>query len=364
MNETCQFHRKALLDLVRGPWSEFWLVTPCIELDAVNLLLPYLQREGAQVRVITYLSVDRLAGGQVDLMALQALRGLPNCEIRHLADLAASVYAAGPDGTALVTGAPLTMAGLDGPYRLGALLPAADTIETGLAGWWATASPVTDANLAELAVATSHRLEAHSLREEIARVGAFVRVSVRGTRRTRRLFPREFGVAEGEWGRVVRPVEVALYKLDDVIRARDELEAVLAENGLEWNGYYLVPRRFLEAEWPRLFAARERQLREQLQSAEGKAAVERQLARARRELEAFLTELYPRADSQGLPAEEWVPMQTTRILTETVQESILAESTLEYRVLTILPEDERSVEELQKLLQDPRLRSVQLTFHF
>jgi hypothetical protein len=212
-------------------------------------------------------------------------------------------------------------------------------------------------------VETSQRLEARTLGDEIARVGGFVRVAMRGTRRTRRLDPREFGVPEGEWGRAVRPVEVALYKLDEVIRAKDDLDALLAENGLEWNGYYLVPRRFLEHEWPRLFANRERQLKERLNSPDGRAALKSQLSQARRELEAFFGELYPRADSQGMTSEVWIDMQATRVLTETVSSTFLEESGLEYRVLTILPEDPRSVEELQRLLQDPKLRSVQLTFH-
>lgn len=38
--------------------------------------------------------------------------------------------------------------------------------------------------------------------------------------------------------------------LDMVTRAKEELDAELAEHGLEWNGQYLVPRRFLEHDWP------------------------------------------------------------------------------------------------------------------
>jgi hypothetical protein len=233
-----------------------------------------------------------------------------------------------------------------------------------MAAMWAAAAPLTEAEWADLAVATSQRLEARTLGDDIARVGAFVRVSVRGTRRSRRLDPREFGVAEGDWGRAVRPVEVALFKLDELIRAKDELEGVLAERGIEWNGYNLVPRTFLERDWPRIFAVRERQLRERLQSPEGQLALKSQLATARRELEAFFGDIYARAEANGMPAELWVETQVTRLLAETVSNTILDDTGLEYRVLTILPEDARSVDEMQRLLHDPKLRSVQLTFQF
>jgi hypothetical protein len=363
MVQTVRFHRKALLDLARGSWETAWLVAGRIGLDAVTLLLPHLKRPGARLFVLTSLDPGRLAEGKLDLGALQLLRSLPGCELRHLPDLAACVYAFGPAGGALVTGAQLTMEGLDGAYTHGALFEDPTETLSELAQWWERALPVDDDAWNHLVVETSQRLEARTLGDEIARVGGFVRVAMRGTRRTRRLDPREFGVPEGEWGRAVRPVEVALYKLDEVIRAKDDLDALLAENGLEWNGYYLVPRRFLEHEWPRLFANRERQLKERLNSPDGRAALKSQLSQARRELEAFFGELYPRADSQGMTSEVWIDMQATRVLTETVSSTFLEESGLEYRVLTILPEDPRSVEELQRLLQDPKLRSVQLTFH-
>lgn len=363
MIQSVRFHRTALLELLRAPWTEFWIAAPRISADAVALILAYLRREGARVRVITHLAPGRLAEGKVDLMALQSLRSLPGCEVRNLPELAGCVYAAGPGGQALVTSAYLTMDGLDGEFAYGTLLEDGSQAEADLARWWQAARPLDEATWANLAVETSSRLEARTLGEEITRLGAFVRVSVRGTRRTRRLDPREFGVPEGEWGRAVRPVEVALYKLDDVIRAREDLEAELAAAGVEWNGYYLVPRHYLEQEWPRLFAARERQLRDRLRSPEGKAALKAQLTAARRELEAFFGDIYTRAETEGMPAELWVEVQATRVLTETVSSTILEESGLEYRVLTILPEDARSVEELQALLQDRKLRSVQLTFH-
>jgi hypothetical protein len=361
--QTVRFHRKALLELARGPWNIAWIAAGRISADAAALLAPHLRRGGARVRVLTNLDPGRFAEGKVDLAALQTLRMLPGAELRHLPELTGSVYAFGPEGGALVTGAPFTLEGLDGASCLGTVLDDAAETMADLEAWWAQASPVDEERWTQLAVETSQRLEARTVGDEVARVGAFVRVAMRGTRRTRRLDPREFGVPEGEWGRAVRPVEVALYKLDDVIRAKDELEAMLAEHGLEWNGHYLVPRHFLERDWPRLFANREKQLRERLQSAEGRAALKSQLAQARRELEAFFGEIYPRAESQGMAAEAWIDMQATRVLTETVSATILEESGLEYRVLTILPEDGRSVEEVQRLLHDPKLRSVQLTFH-
>ncbi|HYG57632.1 MAG TPA: hypothetical protein VD902_06155 [Symbiobacteriaceae bacterium] len=363
MSTLVTFHRRALLDLVKTGWQVFWIAVPRIDQEAVTLLLPHMQRDGAQVRVLTCLDPARVAAGAVDLAALQALRSLPGCEIRDLPALSACVYSTEPRGDSLVTSSPLTADGLDDRYAYGTLLPEATGVLADLYQWWAEARPLTEDAWTGLVMETSRRLEARTVSEEIARVGAFVRVTMRGTRRTRRLDPREFGVPVTDWGRVVRPVEVALYKLDEVIRAKDDLEGILAEHGLEWNGYYLVPRHFLEREWPRLFGARLKQLRERLQSQEGQVLLKQQLQAARRELEGFLGEVYPRADSQGMPAEVWIDMQATRLLTETVSSSILEESGLEYRVLTILPEDERSVDEMQRLLLDQKLRSVQLTFH-
>lgn len=363
MAQTVQFHREPLVRMLEGGWTEAWIVSPEIDSGAVALLLPHLRRPGARVRVLTHITPARTAEGKVDLEALLMLKALPGCEVRSLPDLAACGYAVGPGGPALVTGAPLTLAGIDGSSAYGALLPDSSGAVADFERWWSISRSYREGEWAELIVAASQRLEAHTLGEEIARVGAFVRVSVHGTRRTRRLDPREFGAPDTDWGRAVRPVEVALYKLDDVIRAKEELESVLAEHGVEWNGYYLVPRHFLECDWPRLFAARQRQLQERLRSAEGQAVLKTQLAQARRELEAFFGELYLRVDADGMEAARWVEVQTTRVLAETVTGSILQDSGLEYRVLTIIPEDNRSVEEISQIIRDSRLRSVQLTFN-
>lgn len=364
MAQPVQFQRTALLELVRGPWTELWIAAPRISAAAVALIMPYLKREGAVIRVLTDLSPARLAEGKVEMMGLQELRSLPGCEVRNLPDLSACLYVAG-DGPALVSAAPLTLEGLDSPHQYGALLPEGSGLLPDLKRWWQQALRLTEHEWVNLAIETSQRLEARTVANEIIAVGAFVRVSVRNTRRSRTLDPKEFGVpATTEEGRAVRPAAVEFFKLDDVIRAKDDLEALLAEEGLEWNGYYLVPRAFLERDWPRIFAAREKQLRERLSSVEGKAAFKRQLAQARQDLERYFGELYPRAETDGMPAEAWIDQQVTRVLTEAVSGSILSDTGLEYRVLTILPEDARSVEELSKLLQDQKLRSLQLTFNF
>ncbi|HEY3365492.1 MAG TPA: hypothetical protein VGK74_10605 [Symbiobacteriaceae bacterium] len=364
MTQTVQFHRPALGAMFRGPWTEIWIATPRLETETVALFLPHLQREGARVRVLTDLSPSRSDEGSVEPKALKALAALPGCEIRSLPGLAASVYAVAPQGPALVSSAPLTMNGLDGPLHCGVLLDEATGVLEELNAWWSAAHPIDRTEAARLAKWLTARRQARALSEEIARLGAFVRVSVRGTRRTRRLDPREFGVTGELFGPVSRPVEFQFYRLDELVKAKDDLEQALGEQGLEWNGYYLVPRQFLEQDWPRLFGTKQRQLLEHLNSPEAKSALKEQLGRARADLELWLGRLLPAADSQGLSAEAWIDQQATRILAETVSDTILEESGLEYRVLTILPEDERSVEELQKLLQDPKLRSVQLTFRF
>ncbi|MGE5673897.1 MAG: hypothetical protein ACM3XM_08410, partial [Mycobacterium leprae] len=363
VSRSVQYHRSALVNLLRSPWTEFWIATGSLDAESVALLLPYLQREGAAVRLLTDLSPAGLSDGRVDPAILDFLRQLPGCEVRSLSGLSACVYAAA-GGEALITSAPLTLEGLDAPHHYGILTDDSEAVLADLNRWWSVASEISDEAWAAMVADTVRRRQAAGLRDEISTLGAFVRVSVKGTKRSRRLDPREFGVNPAEWGRAVRPVEVALYKLDDVIRAKEELEAVLAQEGLEWNGYYLVPRHFLELEWPRLFANRERELRDRLQSAEGRAILKAQLADARRDLELFLSEWYPRAETGDLDAQTWIDMQATRVLAEAVSESILEESTLEYRVLTILPEDRRSIEEMEQLLQDPKLRSVQLTFPF
>lgn len=364
MADIVRTHRHTLAQMLRSEWTEFWIVTPRIAADAIAVLLPLLRRPGTRVRVLTDVDAAGLATGRVEYEAIEALRSLPDCEVRSLPELGSSLYVAGPGGAALVTGATLTVGDLDSEHLLGVLLPECGGVREQLEQWWELASRAVVPGWVHLAAAADHQQGARLLGEEIARVGAFVRVSVRGTRRTRRLDPREFGAPDGDWGRLVRPVEVALYKLDEVIRAREDLEEILAEHGLEWNGYYLVPRPFLERDWPRLFDARERQLRERLNSPEGQASLKTQLAQSRRELEAFFGELFARVDSHGLDATRWVELQVTRVLTEAMTDTVLQDSGLEYRVLTILPEDVRSVGEIGRLLQDPKFRSVQLTFNF
>lgn len=356
--------RATLTQLVSGPWTEFWIAAPRLAMDAVQVLLPHLNRPGARVRVLTELSAGRIAEGALELEALQALRELPACEFRGLPSLTACVYVAGPGGAALVTGASLALAELESAHSVGTVLEGPNGLVADLEEWWNAAQQWPERRWAGLVGDAARQIEGRSLGAELARVGAFVRVSVRGVRRSRRLDPRDFGAGAADWGRVVRPVEVALFKLDDVERAREDLVRILTENGVEWNGQYLVPRQFLERDWPRLFAAREQQLRERLSSSDGQAALKTQLKQAEKELEGFFAELWPRVDGQGLDAPTWIETQVHRVLAETVAETVLEESGLEYRVLTLIPEDDRSVEELGRLLRDPRLRSVQLTFPF
>ncbi|MFZ5817956.1 MAG: hypothetical protein ACOY93_22115 [Bacillota bacterium] len=361
MGQTVTFHRSAVLELARGPWATLWLVTPALQAEALRPLLPHLDRAGAQVRVLTDLSLEALVDGRVELAALQRLKALPSCEVRGLPELAACLYAA-EGGPALVSAAPLTVAGLDGLRTYGVLLPDSAPVLEDLNRWWAAAEQLSPVEWSALADRVGQRRDAHRIGAEIARLGAFVRVSTRGTRRSRKLDPRDFGMAVVGAGPRVRPLDLMFYKLDVVTRAKEELDSILAENGLEWNGQYLVPRRFLEQEWPRLFAEKERQLNERLKSPENRGLLKEQLQEARRQLESFFGELYPWIDADGLAPELWVEVQTTKVLSEAVVETVLEESGLEYRVLTILPEDRRSMEELDLLLQDPKLRSVQLTF--
>jgi hypothetical protein len=359
--QSVTFHRRALCELVRTDGSELWLASPQLQVEAIELLLPDLQK--ARVRVLTDLTAGRIASGAVEVRALQLLQALPGCEIRHLPGLKGAVYASLPLGPALVTSAALTLHDLDQTHRVGTLLPDAAPVVGQLQEWWRAAVVIGDSRLSELFEQAAQRVEAESVGRELARIGAFIRVSVRGTRRTRRLDPKEFGAGRSDWGRRIRPVEISLYRLDDLIRAKEELEMILADRGLEWNGWYLVPRSFLEQDWPRLFNLREQHLWERLRSGEGVDALRAQLTEARRELEAFFRAVYQPVQ-EPLAEEAWVDLQVTQVLAESVSESILAESSLEYRVLTILPEDERSVTEMQRLLQDPKLRSVQLTFPF
>lgn len=354
------FHRAALLELVRGPWQTLWVVTPALQLEALRVLLPHLEREEGQVRVLTNLTHQAIGDGRVELAALQRLKRIANCEVRGIPDLSACVYAA-EGGAAIVSGAPLTLEGLDGPHHYGVHLPDSGPITGDLQRWWEQAHQLSPAEWSALGQRVKLLRDAFRVGSEIARLGAFVRVSARGTRRTRKLDPRDFGVVALGSSRI-RPVDVLLYKLDLINKAKEELDGVLAERGIEWNGHYLVPRRFLEQEWPGIFASRQRQLDEALHAPECEASLQEQLALARRELTSFLGDLYPLVDSEGLPADRWVEVQSGRIISEELPGTALREAGLEYRVLTILPEDRRSVDEMDLLLQNPRLRSVQLTF--
>ncbi len=351
--------RPALQALVRGPWRRLWLVSPSLHLAALHGLLPELEREGAEIRVLTDLSYRAVGDGRVELAALERLRALPGCEVRWQPDLGACVYAADVGG-ALVGSGPLTLDGLDGSHQYGVRLADASPVLADLEYWWESARRLSPQEWAALEERVGLRRSAQRVASEITRLGAFVRVSAHGTRRTRRLDPREFGVLALGDARL-RPMDVTLYRLDAVTRAKDELDGILAERGLEWNGQYLVPRYFLEQEWPGIFAARQQQLADDLRSPEQQAAVAAQLAEARRVVAAFLGDLYPFVDAGGKPADQWVAEQLERLVPEGLAAAACAEAGLEYRVLTILPEDARSVAELDQLLQDPRLRSVQLT---
>lgn len=364
MAQTVPFQRPAVMALVKQEWSQFWIAAPVLGLDALTLLLPHLKRKGGAVRLLTNLATDRLVDGRIDPAAVEALLRLKGFEMRSLPDLSGTILAAGPAGSALVSGATFTLEGLDGAHSSGVWLDEAGPVLADLAAWWEAARPVAEEDWAEIVRRAAMRIDSQRVGHEIAKIGAFVRVSVKGTRRTRRLDPREFGVTDPQWGPSIRPVELALYKLDDVIRAREELEAVLAERGVEWNGQYLLPRTFLEQDWPGIFELRCRQLRERLFSEEGQEGLRLQLRQARQGLETFLGGLVLRADTGELSKEAWIDQQATRVLAEVVSDSILAESGLEYRTLTILPEDERTLQEFHGLLHDPKLRSVQLTFQF
>lgn len=352
--------RTALLELVRGPWQQLWLVSPALRLEALRYFLPHLEREGSEVRVLTDLSHQAIGEGRVELAALKRLQRLPGCEVRWLTDLGACVYAI-TEGRALVGSGPLTPDGLDGPRQYGVVLDEAGPVLEDVARWWETARRLSPQEWLALEDRVALRRDAYRVGAELSRLGAFVRVSARGTRRSRRLDPRDFGVlALGDVR--LRPMDVSLCRLELVSRAKDELDALLAEKGLEWNGQYLVPRRFLEQEWPALFAARERQLAAQLADPEQQAALEAQLRQAREVVSAFLGDLYPFVDAGNTPADAWVREQCARLVPDDMAEAVRAEAGLEYRVLTILPEDRRSIDELNQLLQHPRLRSVQLTF--
>jgi hypothetical protein len=347
--------RGLLRQVLAGGAGAIWAAVPRLDAGAVIWLLPLIKER--PLRLITLLEP-----AQVDLGALAPLRALPTCEIRSLPRLHGAAWAV-EGGLGLLTSASLTGEGLESGEHLATLLPESEALIAQLAAWWERAQPLGPVAWSHLGLAVAGAQEAARVAQEIRHLGGFLRLSVRGTKRSRRIDPREFGL-QRPTGRAVRPVEVSIYRLDDVIRAKEELEALLDERGLEWNGHYLLPRTFLEQEWPQIFAAKEAQLRERLLSPEGRASFRAQIDRARQELTEYFTALW----AEGAPADErreaWVELQTEKLLAEAVSESVLEESGLEYRLLTILPEDPRSVAELAELLQHPKLRSIQLTFHF
>ncbi|HLO01725.1 MAG TPA: hypothetical protein VK191_01220 [Symbiobacteriaceae bacterium] len=344
--------RGVLRHLIASGTGAIWAAVPHLDAPSALWLLPLVGTR--PLRLITLAHP-----GEADLPGLALLRDLPDCEVRTLPRLHASTWAV-EGGQALLSSGALNGEGLESGEHLATLLPSAETTLDHFGAWWERAHPLDQAAWSHLALATAAMQEAGRVGQEIRHLGGFVKLSVRGTKRSRRIDPREFGVSRPT-GRAIRPVEVAFYKLDEVIKAREELEAILADRGLEWNGHYLLSRSFLEGEWPLLFASKEAQLRERLQSPEGRASFKAQIDRARQELTEYFTELRPEvADADEL----WVELQVDRILAEAISDSVLEESGLEYRLLTILPEDSKSVAELAELLQHPKLRSVQLTFHF
>jgi hypothetical protein len=344
--------RGLLRQLLVSGKSAIWAAVPHLDAASALWLLPLVGER--QLRLLTL-----ARPGEADLGALALLRGLPSCEVRTLPRLHGTTWAV-EGGGALLTSGGLTGEGLESGEHLAALLPAAEPALDQLRGWWERAQPLDGVAWSHLAMAAAGAQEAARVGLEIRHLGGFVKLSVRGTKRSRRIDPKEFGINRPT-GRAVRPVEVSFYKLDEVIKAREELEAILEDRGLEWNGHYLLSRSFLEGEWPMLFASKEAQLRDRLQSAEGRASFKAQIDRARQELTEYFSDLV--TETEGLQ-ENWVDLQVDRILAEAISDSVLEESGLEYRLLTILPEDQRSVAELAELLHHPKLRSVQLTFHF
>lgn len=346
------FERGILRQVVTSGSGAIWAAIPHLDAHSALWLLPLVAERPFKLLTLTH-------PGEADLGALALLRDLPGCEVRTLPRLHGTTWAV-EGGGALLTSAGLTGEGLESGEHLASVLESAEGALTQLRDWWERAQPLNGVAWSHLAMAAAGAQEAARVGSEIRHLGGFVKLSVRGTKRSRRIDPKEFGINRPT-GRAVRPVEVSFYKLDEVIRAREELEAVLAERGLEWNGHYLLSRSFLEGEWPLLFASKEAQLRERLNSAEGRSAFKAQIDRARQELTEYFSDLVTEA---GDVEANWVELQVDRILAEAISDSVLEESGLEYRLLTILPEDPRSVAELAELLQHPKLRSVQLTFHF
>lgn len=354
--------RRPLMDLLNAP-GLYYFITPAVDRAAVAAVLPLLQQPGVQLRALTVLEPGRLTGDA--LAALAALRSLPGCEVRGLGHLGARVYLRA-DGDALVTSAALTAAGLDANLECGLRLDgaAAAALAAEAGRWWEQGEPLTATLWDALDADVRRRRSLRDLSEAVASMGAFVRVSVRGTRRSFRLDPRDFGLEAAP--RAVRPVEVSVYVLPEVVRARDDLERVLAEHGVEWSGYYFVPRAFADTDWPRLFAAREQALREWTESAAGRAAIKAMLTRAGQELEAWFAALYEQLAFAGRqpqePRDAYARVQAMKLLSELDPTAPLENVSLEYRTLHIVPEDPRSLEEVQGLLAHPRFRSLQLTW--
>lgn len=346
------FERGVLRQLLASGSGAIWAAVPHLDAASALWLLPLVGKRPLRLLTLAH-------PGERDLPGLALLRELPDCQIRTLPRLHGATWAV-EGGAGLLTSAGLNGEGLESGEHLATRLEGAGSLLARLGAWWERAHPLDQVSWSHLTLAAAATQEANRVGQEIRHLGGFVKLSVRGTKRSRRIDPREFGVNRPS-GRAIRPVEVSFYKLDEVIRAREELEAILAERGLEWNGHYLLSRSFLEGEWPLLFASVEAQLKERLHSPEGRAAFKAQIDRARQELTEYFTELRPEVAEAG---ELWVELQVDRILAEAISDSVLEESGLEYRLLTILPEDPRSVAELAELLQHPKLRSVQLTFHF
>lgn len=338
-------------------------------------MLPLVQRPGVRLRVLTRLERQVFRDGASDLDAIALLRNLPNCQVRGAAHLGARVYlrtflrsggeeVAPETAVALITSATLTGAGLDANLEFGLRLAGsgAAAVAAEVERWWQEATPLTAATWAELEKQVRTGTDLRRLSDEILRLGSFIKVSMRGTRRTRRLDPREYGLENTP--RTLRPVEVELYTFPEVVRAREELERVLLEHGVEWGGYFLVPREFADYQWPRIFAARERALQQWAHSEEGRRAVAEMLRRAQQDLEGWFLGLYDQLTFAGKQPQEprdlYARYQAERLLAEQDVADPLAQIGLEYRSLHIVPEDPRSLEELRAVLDHPKFRSLQL----
>lgn len=354
--------RRPLLDLLAAGPGLYYFISPELDRTAVAWLLPLIQQPGMQIRVLTSLAPEHLAAQPSALDAVVALRGLPECELRGRDDLAARVYLRA-GGDALVTSATLTGPALDANLEYGLRLraDAAATVQADAEGWWHEAQPLAAAAWEHLAGEVAGRRDLRRLTDELSRLGVFIRVSVRGTRRTRRLDPRDYGLA-GDTLRV-GPVDLHIWAVPEVTRAREELERELLQVGAEWAGHVLVPRAYAEQEWPRLFAARQQELERWATSAGGLAAIGDSVRRARAAAERWFALLYDELAAVGQappePAAAYIAGQVDRLVGDADATTILENVGLEYRALQIVPEDDRSLAEVQDLLQHPRFRTLQ-----